>query len=141
MYTETRSNKFNTKRTEYGGFIYQSKFEAGQAEVLDWRVKAKELTHWDRQVRFEYNLIRKGDDFVLSTDSLVGKEGIRLESYYLDFVAYRTDGIKEYIEVKGLKTTTWRRKWRLMEFLYGSQPDIEMIVISMGRQYKSYTKK
>jgi len=43
MYYVKRQNKYNAKSTEYGGLIYHSKKEAGYAQELDLRIKAKDI--------------------------------------------------------------------------------------------------
>src|ERR1039458_6706049 len=42
--------KYNAIRSVYNGYPYDSKFEAAYAMQLDWRVKAKEIKAWDRQL-------------------------------------------------------------------------------------------
>lgn len=130
VWYQKRQNKYNATSTEYGGLVYHSKKEAAYAQELDLRVKAKDIKSWDRQVKFDFNLIREGDKILLSGESRAGKDSMHLETYYLDFVIHHNDETKEYVEVKGFVTTTWRHKWRLMEFLYGDDPEIIMTVVT-----------
>ena len=51
-YRESRS-KYRAVRTEYNGEKYDSKFEAGQAALLDIRLRAGEIKGWERQFKVE----------------------------------------------------------------------------------------
>jgi len=77
----------NAKKQTYDGYLYDSKFEASVAQDLNLRVKAKELTHYERQVNLE--LIVNG--FIVCT-------------YRIDFIAHHIDGTIKYIEAKGYPT-------------------------------------
>lgn len=83
------------------------------------RIKAGEIMHYDRQVKIPL-------DF----------NGYHIANYYIDFVAYRTDGVTEYIEAKGMPSEVWRLKWKLFEALYGDLPDVELYVIWQKSGYK-----
>lgn len=109
-----RKTKYGNKSTVFEGKRYDSKFEAKVAQDLAWRVKAKELTHFDTQV----------------TIPLV-VNGMKICTYRIDFVAYRTDGITEYIEAKGYETPLWKFKWSLFEALWKDEKDCELIVIRL----------
>ena len=130
MWIQTRRNKYNATKTYHNGIVYHSKFEASIAQELDLRIKAKELKGWDRQVKFEFWLYKKGKNWIL-TDKVPSNtmQKMHLTNYYLDFVAYRVDGIKEFIEVKGMETAGWKLKWRLLESLYGDDKMVELKVI------------
>jgi len=98
---------------------YDSKFERGVAQELELRVKAGELKSFEEQVTIPLIV-----------------EGYKICDYIIDFVAYRTDGIVEYIEAKGFATQLWAMKWKLFEALYGNKPDTELIVIWQGKTRK-----
>lgn len=112
------------KKQEYNGFQYDSKFEAGIAQDLDLRVKAGELTHYDKQKKIE--LIVNG--YIIAT-------------YIIDFVAYHTDGTIEYIEAKGLASEVWKIKWKLFEALYSDKPDTLLTIIFQGKTWKPRLRK
>jgi len=65
---------------------------------LDWRIKAGEVKQWTRQHPFRLKVKDK-----------------KICTYYIDFRAELTNGIIEYIEVKGFATDLWRLKWRITE--------------------------
>ena len=59
-------------------------------------------------------------------------QAIKLTTYILDFIAYRTDGKKEFIETKGdflSKLPMWKMKWRLLEAAYGDNEKVILRVI------------
>ena len=101
MYWFKRQNKYGNKSSEYNGIIYHSKMEAGYAQELDLRVKAKDIKSWVRQVKIPLKV-----------------KGELVANYYIDFVITHNDRIKEYVEVKGFETEVWRLKWKLFEIIY-----------------------
>lgn len=50
--TEEEVSKYRSRRTEYGGILYDSKKEAEKAQELDLRVAGKAVLYWLRQVPF-----------------------------------------------------------------------------------------
>lgn len=99
-----RGNKYHAKKTEYDGVQYHSKFEAGFAQGLDMRLKAKEIKGWERQVKISLDV-----------------NGYHIANYYIDFVVHHLDKTKEYVEVKGFETDVWRMKWKLTEALLSKE--------------------
>jgi hypothetical protein len=102
--------KYKNKPTMYKGIRYASKKEADYAINLDWKLKAKEIKSWARQICF--NLVVQ--------DQHICK-------YYLDFMVEYNNGTIEYIEVKseGTKTELWKIKWKLVQVLY---PDVKFVL-------------
>lgn len=92
----------------YKGNSYDSKAETRYAMYLDQRVKDGEIESWEAQKKIE----------------LFGENGTRVCNYFIDFVAHRTDGKTEYIEVKGFETAIWRLKWKLFNDKMGKDNDI-----------------
>lgn len=109
-----KENKFNARRSEYGGVSYHSHKEADYAGTLDFRVKAGELVSWTRQHKIEIRI-----------------NGKRWRNYFIDFRAVRADGFIEYIEIKGFETEVWRMKWDALLILKAQilEPNSELIVI------------
>ncbi len=108
-----QKNKYTTaKKTDYGGLVYDSGFEARHAQDLDLLLKAKEIKSWERQV----NIPLVVNDY-------------KVCDYRIDFIVYHHDGTTEYIELKGYAFPTWRLKWKLFEALYSDKPDVKLTVI------------
>ena len=100
------------KKTQLGGETYDSRFESKVAQDLTFREMAKELIRWERQVKIPLIV-----------------NGYQIAEYVIDFVAYRTDGVVEYIEAKGWPTPLWRMKWAIFEALYKDRPGIELRIV------------
>lgn len=99
MYRQKNSYaKYKNVPQTYNGINYHSRFEAGYARDLDLRVKAKDIKSWERQVKIELTA-----------------HGKRIANYYVDFLIHHNDGSKEYVEVKGYETDTWKIKWKIFE--------------------------
>lgn len=103
-------NKYGAKKTEYNGVKYHSKFEAECAEILDTRLKAKDIKSVDRQVKIDLRAY-----------------GEHITNYYIDFIVTHHDGHKEYIEAKGAETDVWKMKFKMLEAkLKNEEPDAEL---------------
>jgi hypothetical protein len=104
-----RRNKFNNKRTEYNGNMYDSKREADYAQNLDWRKKAREILKWERQESIQLIV-----------------NGVLVTTYRVDFVVTLANGVKEYHEVKGMITPEAKIKMKLFEAL---NPAHKLVVV------------
>jgi hypothetical protein len=109
VYFQRRGNKYNTKKTTYNGHTYHSAKEADYAEQLDWRLKAGDLKHWERQVPIELRV-----------------NGQKICTYVIDFVETDMNDNVIYTEIKGFETSEWRFKWALFDAVH---PDWEKQVI------------
>ena len=103
-------SKYNAKITEAEGIKFGSKKEAAQFRELQARQHAGEIKFFLLQVPF----LLPG-----KTDS-----GRRFK-HYLDFMAIRSDGGIEYIEVKGRDLALGKLKRRMVEDLY----NIKILVV------------
>lgn len=95
---------------------YDSKFEAGYAQELMFRKKAKEIVDFEEQVNLD----------LIVNDYLVCQ-------YRIDFIVYHHNDVVEYVECKGYATPVWRLKWKLFESLYGDKPDVKLTVVYQGK--------
>lgn len=96
-----KDNKYNAKSTSYGGYNYDSKKEAEYAMNLDWKIKAKIITKFERQCKLD---LRVND--------------IHICNYFIDFKVFFPDGHVEYVEVKGFPTDLWKMKWKITEAIF-----------------------
>lgn len=106
-----KRSKYNSKKTEYDGFMYDSKKEANYARKLDLFIKAGDLIEYDRQVKMHYEVgikTRTDDDY---TDH-------KTYFYRCDFVEYWANGTTVYTDVKGFRTPEYKRKKKIIEKLY-----------------------
>ena len=105
----------SAKKQEYGGFRYDSGFEASYAMELDLRIKAKDIKSYQRQI----NIPLVVNNYLVCT-------------YRIDFVITHNDDSVEYVETKGMHTDTWRNKWKLFEALYCDLPDVKLTIVQQG---------
>lgn len=92
------TNKYGAVKQTYDGYNYDSKLEARYAQELDLRVKAKDITSWERQKTLHLTA-----------------HGKPICTYRIDFVINHNDNSIEYVELKGFETPVWRLKWKLFE--------------------------
>jgi hypothetical protein len=116
-----KRSKYGNVKTEYSGYKYDSKAEALYAQHLDLRIRAGEVEKWDRQV-------------VVHLD--IGK--VKICKYIADFVVTLKDGSVEWIDVKGVKTSVFQIKHKLLKAL---RPDIKLILIEKKKPAKKNIKK
>ena len=105
-------SKYNNKKTEYGGHLYDSKKEATYAQRLDMLCLAKgadKVLKWERQVRYPIAINK-----------------VKVCDYILDFKVYYKDRI-EYIDVKGMKRGPAYSMFRLKSKLMKAVHDITII--------------
>lgn len=96
-----RHNKYNAKRTEFNGKIYDSKHEANVAASLELRKKAGDIKDYDNQYRVDMWCYRRN-----------GEQAF-LVRHKVDFRVHENDGTFTLVEAKGVETTDyiWRRKF------------------------------
>ena len=107
-------SKYRAKITLYNGVWYDSKFEAKTAEILDWRLKAGEIKHWDRQFKI----------VCIPYDAFGHAHPELAITHKVDFRIHHHDGTFELLEAKGkeLSDYRFRRKW-LIHYWLPNHPD------------------
>ena len=115
-------NKYGAIKTEFNGKKYDSKFEAGIAQELDLRLKAHDIKAVDAQYKVEIPIYRKDG----SIASYV--------RHKVDFRVTNNDGSYTLLEAKGVDTTDykWRRKL-LEEIWLPEHPDYDYEVVYQNR--------
>ena len=109
-------HKYHAKRHVINGLNYDSKLEAEHGLELQIRKQAKEVTDFQRQVRFKYYV---NDQHICD--------------HIVDFLVTYPDGHQEVEEVKGFATPEWRIKHKLFLALY---PDIPYNVITTNNKLR-----
>jgi hypothetical protein len=97
-------NKYRNIKTSYNSVLYDSKKEASYAQHLDLLLRAKEIKSWvgdKKELRF--NLIVNGK---------------KICAYIPDFKIVHNSGLVEYVDVKGMETTVFKLKFKLIKALY-----------------------
>lgn len=99
--TYFKANKYGAKRTEFDGYKYDSKFEAGVAADLTLRKRAKDIKDFDKQYKVEMWAYDEN-----------GNKAMKV-THKVDFRIHHNDGSYELLEAKGVETADYkmRRKW------------------------------
>lgn len=93
--------KYKNKRTTIKGIHYDSKFESKVGKDLEYRMMAKDIACFSRQVNFPLVV-----------------NGIKITTYRADFVVEHNDKSLEVVEAKGFLTDLGRIKLLLFEALF-----------------------
>lgn len=101
MYLQKSGAKYHSETSQVNGVTYQSKFEAAYAQELDLRVRAREIVSWERQIKCEIVI-----------------DGIKICTYWVDFLVHYPNGDKELVETKGFETDLWKIKRKLLEAVW-----------------------
>jgi len=104
------SNKFNARKTEYKGRLYDSKREAQYAQELELLKKGRAIKDYEPQFRIKL---------------VVNRHPIC--SIIVDFLVTMATGQPQLHEVKGRETAVWRIKWKLLQALFWDK--YEFIII------------
>lgn len=100
------TNKYGNKKTVYNGRRYDSKLEARVAQELDLRMRAGEFTEIVPQFRIKlYVYLPDGSKADLFT-------------YICDFLCQRKDGSYLLVEAKGMETSVYRVKKRILDLVW-----------------------
>jgi len=101
-----KRNKYNARKTEYRGVMYDSKGEAGLAAQIDALIAIGKVTGVERQRRFD----------------LIGANGSKIGTHRVDFVLTFADGHREVYEYKGCPSRDWSLRKKLFCDNYPSIP-------------------
>lgn len=116
------SNKYGAKRTEArDGLKRDSKYEASVADELLLRKKAGDILDYDSQFKVEIWIYRE--------------DGIKAfkVSHKVDFRVHNRDGSFELTEAKGVETSDWKWRRKLLEELWlPLHPDHTYRVVKQG---------
>ena len=102
-----KKNKYNARKTEYNGIIYDSKKEAKRAEQLDKLLAVGDIINIERQVPIK----------CIINSKLVCK-------LVCDFVYTLADGSVVYEDVKGMVLPVFKLKQKLVKAMF----DIDVII-------------
>lgn len=104
-------SKYRAKKIEADGLTFDSRKEYFRWHELSLLEKAGKITNLKRQVKYELLPSQRGFD---------GKVQERPVNYYADFV-YEQDGETIVEDTKGVRTTDYIIKRKMMLFFYGIQ--------------------
>jgi hypothetical protein len=99
-------NKFGAKKTEFDGYKYDSKFEAGIAASLELRKKGKDILDYDKQFKIEAWAHLPDGTPAFSV------------KHKVDFRIHHKNGSFELIEAKGAVTPDYQMRRQFLEKLW-----------------------
>jgi len=99
--------KYNSKKVEIDGIIFDSKIEAKYYEQLKWLQEHNQILFFRIQPRYLLQEAFKKD----------GKTYRKIE-YIADFEIHHLDGSIEVVDVKGMETEAFKIKRKLFEKKY-----------------------
>ncbi|EHJ08408.1 DUF1064 domain-containing protein [Staphylococcus simiae] len=110
-------SKYNAKKIEYKGIVFDSKVECEYYQYLENKMNGVQYNKIEIQPRYE--LIPK-----------VNKQ--RKTEYIADFALYLDNELVEVIDVKGMPTETAKLKAKMFRYLY---PDVALTWICKAPKY------
>lgn len=136
MYQEIKKYH-KTKNNSYNGKVYDSCKEAGEARELDKKIDNGEIVSYQKQVRIDFYIkYRQTDDFkplppiiIANPEPNERRYSHYFTSYILDYAVTHNDGTIEFVEVKGLKGDEFKKKWLLLDAVYGNNPNYLLKII------------
>jgi Protein of unknown function (DUF1064) len=104
------------KKTVVNGTKYDSKFEASQAQALELLKSAGQI---------------KGFEAHKSIALIVN--GYHVADYKIDFAIEHLDGTLEYLETKGFPDRVWVLKWKILEAMTATDPNIRLTLVQQKK--------
>lgn len=126
MYQQQKVNKDMRQTTNrVDGVYYDSILEAQEAQNIIERLNAGEITEWKKQYKLEFYIVIESGKPVIKCNPTETERryGYFLENYYMDFALFFEDGTIEFIEVKGQMVGDWKRKWNMVQAVFGDDPN------------------
>ena len=119
-------SKYNAKKVELDGHLFDSKVEAEYYTLLQSKVKNGEIKSFSIQPK--YVLIPKFE-----------KNGIKYRemTYTPDFLIVNNDDTELVVDVKGFSTLASELRKKLFDYLY---KDIELIWLTYSKKYGGWLK-
>lgn len=110
-----KHSKFNAKKREVDGIVFDSTMESKYYEVLKDKLKSGKIKGFKLQPKFN---LQPG----------YTKNGKKIQpiSYSADFSVEENDGTTSIIDTKGMETPSFKLKKKIFEYLY---KDLTLIII------------
>ena len=125
-------SKYNAKKVEYQGYIFDSKFECTYFVYLQELEKKGEITNLQRQVKYEL-LARQ-------TDSK-GKF-LYHPIYYVSDFEYDIQGVHKTVDTKGIPTPDFKLKQKLFYYVFNRQIEcVKYSEVKKNDLFKQIDKK
>ncbi|MGX5634025.1 DUF1064 domain-containing protein [Bacillus thuringiensis] len=117
-------SKYNNKKVNLDGYVFDSKAEANYYEGLKIRSARGEIQGFERQPVFNLQPAFKKQD-----------KNFQAITYIADFLVYLPNGEVEVIDIKGMITETFNVKRKLFEYKY---PHLQLILLKHVKKYGGF---
>lgn len=112
--------KYHSRKAVIDGITFDSQKEAKRFKELSLLEKAGAITDLQRQVKFILIPTQREPDTVGKRGGVVKGKLIEKEcAYFADFVYTTADGLKVVEDTKGIRTTDYIIKRKLMLYVHG----------------------
>ncbi|MCM3736426.1 DUF1064 domain-containing protein [Bacillus cytotoxicus] len=117
-------SKYNNKKVELDGHVFDSKAEADYYKGLKMRQAAGEVQGFELQPSFKLQpaFTKNGKRFLAIT-------------YKADFMIYLPNGDVEVVDIKGMETETFKVKMKMFEYKY---PHLQLILLKHVKKYGGF---
>lgn len=114
------ARKYGNRKAQYQGAVYDSRKEARRARELSLLEKAGKITELQTQVKFVLIPAQREPDIVGKRGGIKKGKVIEREcAYYADFVYTDENGQRIVEDTKGVRTTDYIIKRKLMLYVHG----------------------
>lgn len=114
------ARKYGNRKAQYQGAVYDSRKEARRARELSLLEKAGKITDLQEQVKFVLIPTQREPDIIGNRGGIKKGNVIEKEcAYYADFVYKDENGNTVVEDTKGVKTTEYIIKRKLMLYVHG----------------------
>ncbi|MBG9580749.1 hypothetical protein ABE42_16455 [Bacillus thuringiensis] len=117
-------SKYNNKKVNLDGYVFDSQAEAHYYEGLKIRHNKGEIQGFERQPVFNLQPAFKKQD-----------KSFQAITYIADFLVYLPNGEIEVIDIKGMVTETFNVKRKLFEYKY---PHLQLILLKHVKKYGGF---
>ncbi|HDR8448216.1 TPA: DUF1064 domain-containing protein [Bacillus cereus] len=117
-------SKYNNKKVDLDGHVFDSKAEANYYEGLKIRSAGGEIQGFERQPVFKLQPAFKKHN-----------KSFQAITYIADFLVYLPNGEVEVIDIKGFITQTFALKKKMFEYKY---PHLRLIILSYVQKYGGF---
>ncbi|MEI4617648.1 DUF1064 domain-containing protein [Bacillus cereus] len=117
-------SKYNNKKVDLDGHVFDSKAEANYYECLKIRHVKGEVEGFELQPIFKLQPVFKKQD-----------KSFQAITYIADFLVYLPNGEVEVIDIKGFITQTFALKKKMFEYTY---PHLRLIILSYVQKYGGF---
>ncbi len=115
-----RANKYNAKKVELDGILFDSQHEADRYATLKLQLRAGEISDLRLQVKYVLVPAKREPDNIGPCGGVKKGKIIEREMYYkADFVYKTKDGTEIVEDAKGYRTKDYKLKRKLMLAVHG----------------------